>query len=351
LSSGLEIVRKALGQHEIATVQTTAIDQVAGIVNLTTILAHSSGEWIASDWPVCPVAETERPHRMGAALTYARRYALFTLVGIAGDDDLDAPDLIGPAQPTPERDRRPPSRGNGRLDGKASNLAARTPVARPEKPAVDKNNDTKAKLLDAVRFDIAASARLRDVMLAELNDIGSEEAATKWAHRRLKEKNKLNAADAKHIEEAFRGKLFSFAIHHGEGVAQSKNGKRGSDTTDGPRKNAKSTGPSASVDKSVLTHPEPRRIRDREHVRFVAQQTCLICGRQPCDAHHLRFAQNRALGRRASDEFTVPLCRGHHRELHRHGDESGWWEKFGLDPTEAARALWLTTHPQPQPLI
>ena len=96
LSSGLEIVRKTLGQHEIATVQTTAIDQAAGIVNLTTVLAHSSGEWIASDWPVCPIAETARPHRMGAALTYARRYALFTLVGIAGEDDLDAPDLIGP---------------------------------------------------------------------------------------------------------------------------------------------------------------------------------------------------------------------------------------------------------------
>src|SRR6266496_535562 len=76
LSSGLEIVRKTLGQHEIATVQTTAVDQASGIVNLTTILAHASGEWIASDWPVCPIGETERPHRMGAALTYSRRYAL-----------------------------------------------------------------------------------------------------------------------------------------------------------------------------------------------------------------------------------------------------------------------------------
>src|SRR3974377_482779 len=97
LSSGLDIVRKTLSLHEIATVQTTAIDQVAGIVNLTTVLAHSSGEWIASDWPVCPIAETERPQRMGAALTYARRYSLFTLVGIAGEDDLDAPDLTDPA--------------------------------------------------------------------------------------------------------------------------------------------------------------------------------------------------------------------------------------------------------------
>src|SRR5262244_1307686 len=93
LSSGLDIVRKTLGQHEIATLQTTAIDQSAGMVNLTTTLAHASGEWIASGWPVCPIAETANPQRMGAALTYARRYALFTLVGIAGEDDLDAPDL------------------------------------------------------------------------------------------------------------------------------------------------------------------------------------------------------------------------------------------------------------------
>ena len=100
LSSGLDIVRKTLGQHEIATVQTTAIDQAAGVVNLTTVLAHASGEWIASDWPVCAVADTATPRRMGAALTYARRYALFTLVGIAGEDDVDAPDLLPPEQQT-----------------------------------------------------------------------------------------------------------------------------------------------------------------------------------------------------------------------------------------------------------
>src|ERR1700730_6836173 len=110
LASGLEIVRKILGQHEIATVQTTSMDQAAGIINLTTLLAHSSGEWIASDWPVSAVTETASPHRMGAALTYARRYALFTLVGICGEDDIDAPDLeapmppaSGPAKPSPNR--------------------------------------------------------------------------------------------------------------------------------------------------------------------------------------------------------------------------------------------------------
>src|SRR5258707_322498 len=93
LSTGLDIVRKCLGQHEIATVQSTAIDLDSGLIRLMTTLVHASGEWVSSDWPVCPATETAAPHRMGAALTYARRYALFTLVGIAGEDDLDAPDV------------------------------------------------------------------------------------------------------------------------------------------------------------------------------------------------------------------------------------------------------------------
>jgi hypothetical protein len=342
LSSGLEIVRKTLGQHEIATVQTTAVDQAAGMVNLTTILAHASGEWIASDWPVCPIAETERPHRMGAALTYARRYALFTLVGIAGEDDLDAPDLIDPSQAAPERDRRRPFR-DGRLDSKSSVFAARTPVARP-KPKVENGANKKAKVLAAVRLDIALSASLRDAMLLELNDIRSEDAATKWAHGRLKEKNKLIEADAKHIEEAFRAKLFSFAIHRANGGPESNNAQT-SPTTDGGRRKGQLPTPSPSVDKSTLMHPEPRRIRDRDHIRHVMDQACLICGRQPSDAHHLRFAQSRSLGRKVSDEFTVPLCRAHHREVHRCGNERSWWQCAGVDPLTAARALWLETHP------
>ena len=109
LSSGLDIVRKTLGKHEIATVQTTEIDKEAGLIRLTTVLAHTSGEWVSSDWPVCPVADTAAPHKMGAALTYARRYALFTLVGIAGEDDLDAPDLLG-ATSANGSTSRPPTR-------------------------------------------------------------------------------------------------------------------------------------------------------------------------------------------------------------------------------------------------
>jgi hypothetical protein len=99
------------------------------------------------------------------------------------------------------------------------------------------------------------------------------------------------------------------------------------------------------IDKSVLVFPEPRRVRDRDHMQHIIKQPCLICGRRPSDAHHLRLAQSRALGRKVSDEFTVPLCRGHHREVHRSGNEAIWWTKVGIDPTAAARAFWLETHP------
>src|ERR1700751_4353358 len=137
LSSGLEIVRKTLGQHEIATVQTTAVDQASGIVNLTTLLAHSSGEWIASDWPVCPIAETERPHQMGAALTYARRYALFTLVGIAGEDDLDAPDLIGSVAQTEKLSIESKSIGNGGRPRSSNHRAGRAKANKFSSPSPD----------------------------------------------------------------------------------------------------------------------------------------------------------------------------------------------------------------------
>ena len=108
---------------------------------------------------------------------------------------------------------------------------------------------------------------------------------------------------------------------------------------------AASPHPTGGIDRADLAFPEPRRIRDKEHRRFVAKQPCLICGRRPSDPHHLRFAQARALGRKVSDEFTVPLCRTHHRELHRASDEAAWWSKFSVDPLAPARSLWLQTHP------
>ena len=100
------------------------------------------------------------------------------------------------------------------------------------------------------------------------------------------------------------------------------------------------------IDKSVLAIAEPKRLRDKAHLRFVASQPCLVCGRQPSDPHHLRFAQPRALGLKVSDEFTVPLCRGHHRQLHQAGNEVNWWGNFNLMPLEVARGLWEKTHPK-----
>jgi hypothetical protein len=370
LASGLEIVRKTLGQHEIATVQTTAIDQTSGNVNLTTVLAHASGEWISSDWPVCPISETATPHRMGAALTYARRYALFTLVGIAGEDDLDAPDLAPPTPQTvgkPSSGERPRRAGNGadRLNAAPRKVEHRTPVEPP------KRTFTKR---DAVVLNIEFSAQLRDEMLAELNELGTSDEAARWAKRRYPDKTKkLNAADAAMIDQVFKTKIVSFAAHDAEGIPDKREegSSSGDAQTAGCRSDsvvvgvndhaeaedrtrlqakvdgkAKSSSPARPIDKSLLPFPEPRRLRDRDHVRHVAQQSCLVCGRKPCDAHHLRFVQTRALGRKVSDEFTVPLCRGHHRELHRHGDEAKWWRKIAIDPMPVARELWLDTHPQ-----
>ena len=336
LSSGLDIVRKILGQHEIATVQTTSMDPAAGIINLTTVLAHASGEWIASDWPVCAISDTATPHRMGAALTYARRYALFTLVGIAGEDDLDAPDLVTPTNPASQPEKPQPS-GKGQLNGSQPRPAQR--------PTVHRNARTQSQISKPI-LEAEPSAGLRDRLIAELTGLGSSDDAATWAHRCLGEKNRLTAADARKVEEAFQARVATFAGRVADAepsvLADSKQpGTMAGPSTGDPysRRQAK------AVDKSALALPAPRRIRDRDHVKFVAQNPCLICGRQPADAHHLRFAQSRALGRKVSDEFTVPLCRGHHREVHRYGNEAAWWAKVEVDPIASARALWLKTHP------
>ena len=197
LSSGLDIVRKTLGQHEIATVQTTAVDQTTGMINLTTLLAHASGEWIASDWPVCSVIETDTPHRMGAALTYARRYALFTLVGIAGEDDLDAPDIAAPVSQRPEP-------AKPRTSGRKPNGAARQPSRRQ---LLRREGSGSSPAKPALAADL--SATLRQQLLAEINDLHSSDDAAIWAHRSMGRKNALTAADAQQVEERFRAKLMT----------------------------------------------------------------------------------------------------------------------------------------------
>jgi hypothetical protein len=317
LASGLDLVRKALGKHEIATVQTTSIDQEAGLIRLTTVLAHSSGEWVSSDWPVCPVSETAAPHKMGAALTYARRYALFTLVGIAGEDDLDAPDLPGVKLAGP----RNPEKPNGHAGAVDFNPPYRKGSPRKLRAPVP--------ILDAER-----SAAMRDRLLAEIAGLGSVDVAVEWARGSIAAKNTLTTEDSGAVETAFRHRMQvlesrpeGFAEDRivgppraasplGSAVIQDSSSEEIRQAAMRRRKGGRQRRSQASielkaehVDKSTLTIGEPRRYRNKEHLRLVAQQACLVCGRKPSDPHHLRFMQPRALGRKVSDEFAVPLCR------------------------------------------
>jgi hypothetical protein len=295
---------------------------------------------IASDWPVCAISETATPRRMGAALTYARRYALFTLVGIAGEDDLDTPDLNTPVAPASAAAKPAPNE-LGRLNGGQADSVQNIPSRRGTKVI---SNPTKPIL------GAEASAILRDQLAGELTPIASSDEAASWAHQILGAKYSLTAADARQVEDAFLAKLTTL-----EGPAdvseQTLSSVIAASQQAAPlKRRSRAPGGTAiadGIDKSRLAHPEPRRFRDKEHVRFVAKQPCLICGRRPADPHHLRFTQHRAIGRKVSDEFTVPLCRGLHREVHRSGDEAAWWKHAGLDPTVTARALWLKSHPLP----
>jgi ERF superfamily protein len=366
LASGLDIVRKTLGRHEIAAVQSTEIDKGAGLIRLTTILAHASGEWLSSEWPVCPVAETAAPHRMGAALTYARRYALFTLVGIAGEDDLDAPDLMGA--------RGPASAGNGRERRPANPYSAPTGSPEPRRRARGDMNDPRRRPSAGLQGQL--SAVLRDELLAEVANLGGAEEAAEWALKRMAAKNTLSGTDATLIEEAFALRLIEIeAVSEPEpiAVAAAADQKPASDDerakapglstrTSSPPRTAPNDpptwlGPSEletvveprGIDKSELPIGAPRRFRDKAHLAFVGSQPCIVCGKRPVDPHHIRFAQKQSLGRKVSDEFTVPLCRSHHRALHRSGSEYLWWENVGIDPLKAARKLWKKTRISREP--
>jgi hypothetical protein len=347
LSAGLDIVRKSLGGHEIATVQTTSIDKEAGWIRLTTVLAHSSGEWLSSEWPVCAIGETAAPRRMGAALTYARRYALFTLVGIAGEDDLDAPDLGAGAKIVAD----PPS---GNENGVAPEDAPTAPIAKSQifvakaPPA----GSRKPKFVRPTRPVLATeqSAALRDHLIAELDGLPSADEAANWVHRRLPDKNLLTTPDAQLVEERFRAKLEAFADEQAQETPSEAVAPAAEPRIEGAN--------GVDVFAEVLEEIRPVRrrvvgktirLRDKEHSRFVSRQPCVVCGRTPADPHHLRFAQPRALGRKVSDEYTVPVCRTHHRELHRYGDEASWWAGVNVDPVPIALGLWLRTRPNQAP--
>src|SRR5882672_5607068 len=192
LSSGLDIVRKALGGQQIAIAQTTNIDRPSGAINLTTVLMHTSGEWIASDWPVCALSEISQPRRMGAALTYARRYALFTMVGIAGEDDLDAPD-VGDDQPKAVKTadtRLAPNTGFEAAPVRASQF-------RTERPGIPPARE---------KLGVEESAAIRAQLIREIETL-PEDGLQPRAVALLKAKNRLAADDAKRVEDAFAARV------------------------------------------------------------------------------------------------------------------------------------------------
>jgi hypothetical protein len=358
LSSGLDIIRKSLGRHEIATIQSTEIDKEAGLLRLTTILAHSSGEWVSSEWPVCQIADVSSAQRMGAALTYARRYALFTLVGIAGEDDLDAPDLDADPNPAAEPPRQADRRKQSNGQAAAGQRAAAAGGGKPPGPSA------RSVLGEQL------SASLRESLIEQMAAINSEDEAGGWAHRNLPAKNTLTVADAKIVEERFQARLSSISGSGDPGGLCENSGG----ASDGPFPGGTNSNPAHAVpDQSVVPDQsmmstglvdavssekappaaakrfrrsavgalgKPVRLRDKDHRKFVLRQPCLVCGRVPSDPHHLTFTQPRALGRRVSDEFTVPLCRVHHRELHRSGNEAAWWRRLNIDPLPVALKLW-----------
>jgi hypothetical protein len=297
LANGLDLVRKCLGQNEIAVMQTTAVDQ--GQIMLTTLLVHTSGEWVSSIWPVCPTAESSA-HTKGAALTYARRYALFTIVGIAGEDDLDAPDLISQAKPP----------------------ASEPPPLKSNRGAV---HSPRPNLLGADQ-----SAALRDRLLTEISTLVSEDALAVWAYKALPLKSTLTREDSQSVELAYLDQV----SQSGGSTPLAR-----STQTSPAQQGIKQSGDVEFV--NPLT--KPVRKRSKAHLFFVASQPCLICNATPCDAHHVKIAQPRSLGRKVSDEFTVPLCRAHHRELHRHGNEQTWWTNVQIEPLPIAKELWETS--------
>jgi len=297
------------------------------------------------------VAETANPHRMGAALTYARRYALFTLVGIAGEDDLDAPDICTPAAATGPlgKTRMAGSSGTDGRDRQAVDRNIDGPAGGLELPPSSYGNGRVRGAAKPARQPVLSpgqSAVLRDRLLKEISALPSEDSAADWAQRALAAKNQLTAADASLLQVAFELRLSALL------PSESSEPSVGSGSLD-PSSLAddgtigRSAGPGYAgtdkptpVDKSGRAVPAPRRYRDKAHLRYVAQQPCLLCGRKPSDPHHLRHLQPRALGRKASDEFAVPLCRIHHRLVHRVGNEAAWWKDAGIDPAKAARKLW-----------
>ena len=172
----------------------------------------------------------------------------------------------------------------------------------------------------------------------------AEDSATKWARQAIAAKNRLTAPDAKLLEDIFEKRLSDLSISSVSGGVPNRDAAEAAGTAS---ENGASPEPQGidkagpeGIDKSMLALGTPKRHRNKDHLRFVP---CLLCGRKPSDAHHI-LPPPPPLGRKASDEFTVPLCRSHHRSVHRAGNEQVWWQQAGIDPLKVARKLWKHTH-------
>ena len=211
---------------------------------------------------------------------------------------------------------------------KANGHAASPP---PALPATGSRRGTARARPLKETLAAALSADLRDKLQTELAALSSPQELSDWTIRALPAKNSLSAEDAHIIEDAFAAKLASQPLPEvlEEGAGRGETDPRGAG--------------SAESDNAALALPKTCRRRNRKHLEFVSKKPCLVCGRSPTDAHHLRFAQPRALGRKVSDEFTVPLCRTHHRQLHSRGNEIAWWAAAKIDPSPIAQRLWSET--------
>jgi len=190
---------------------------------------------------------------------------------------------------------------------------------------------------------------VREQLVVDIGQLQSPDEAADWVHKNLSLKNTLTAADADLVEADFRERLATLESASTKGEEQSESApKQGSAPSveepflasmeDPPA--APMTLPRAATVRRRRVAGKTIRLRDKEHCKFVATQPCVVCGRTPTEAHHIRFAQPRALGRKVSDEYAVPVCRLHHRDLHDYGDEASWWAGVGIDPLPIALELW-----------
>jgi hypothetical protein len=311
---------------------------------------------------------------MGAALTYARRYALFTMVGIAGEDDLDAP---------PDATNEAGEGHKAVVAGSAPNSSPAAALARPSQSQTRDGTNLPVR----EKLSAEASAAIRAQLVQEIETL-PEDGLQPRAIAILKSKNRLSVVDAKLVEDAFAARMAQQEPSveapttdqptplpaspilppplpaSGDVVKRPRGRPRkiqppiekaavvvplltvddsaSLDTTAASNISTRDLNATTviKIDKSMLRFGEIRRHRDKTHLRFVALQPCLLCGRSPSDPHHLRFAQPRAMGRKNSDEFVVPLCRTHHRQNHQVGDEVSWWKQTKIDPLKVALRLW-----------